>query len=50
MSRDELIDKFWSNIEFSQAITRENGDRLLRLLEKLEELGNADRIVRLLVV
>lgn len=50
MSKDELIDKFWSNVEFSQTITRENGDRLLRLLEKLEELGNVDSIVHLLVV
>jgi 2-methylcitrate dehydratase PrpD len=50
MSKDEIIAKFWANVEFSQTVTHGNADRLLRLLEKTEELDQVDRFVQLLVV
>jgi 2-methylcitrate dehydratase PrpD len=50
MSKDEIIAKFWANVEFSQTLPKKNADRLLELLEKLEELDHVDRIVQLLVV
>jgi 2-methylcitrate dehydratase PrpD len=50
MSKDELIAKFWTNIEFSQTISSENADRLLKILEKFEEVDRVDRIVELLAV
>ncbi|MGD0917166.1 MAG: MmgE/PrpD family protein [Thermodesulfobacteriota bacterium] len=50
MSKDEIIAKFWTNVEFSQTVTRKNADRLLTLLGNLEELDQVDRIVELLVV
>jgi 2-methylcitrate dehydratase PrpD len=50
ISKDEIIAKFWANVEFSQTVTRKNADRLLTLLGNLEELDEVDRIVELLVV
>jgi 2-methylcitrate dehydratase PrpD len=50
ISKDELMAKFWANVEFSQTVNRKNADRLLKLLENLEELDRVDRIVELLVV
>lgn len=49
MSKEEIIAKFWANVEFSQTVTDENAGRLLKLLEKLEELDQVDRIIKLLV-
>jgi len=50
MSKDEIIAKFWTNVEFSRTITRENAGKLLAILEKLENLDSVNRIVPLLVV
>lgn len=49
MSRDEIIAKFWTNVEFSRTITEKNARELLTLLEKLEELDDMNRIIKLLV-
>jgi 2-methylcitrate dehydratase PrpD len=49
MSKDKIIEKFRANIEFSQTVTKENGDKLLGLLDKLESLDNVNRIIALLV-
>jgi 2-methylcitrate dehydratase PrpD len=50
ISKDEIISKFWANVEFSQTVTRKNADRLLKLLGNLEELDQVNRIVELLAV
>jgi len=50
ISKDEIIAKFWANVQFSQTVTEKNASRLLKLLEKLEDLYQIDRIVELLVV
>jgi len=49
MSKDEIIAKFRANVDFSQTVTKENAERLLGLLENLEELENINKIVELLV-
>jgi 2-methylcitrate dehydratase PrpD len=49
ISRDELIAKFWGNVEFSQTVTKDNAEAVLALLEKLEDLDDVNRIVSLLV-
>ncbi len=49
LSKDEIIAKFWTNVEFSQTVTREKAEALLTLLEGLEELDSVNRIVPLLV-
>ena len=49
VSKDEIVAKFWTNVEFSQTVTREKAESLLTLLKKLEELDSISRIVSLLV-
>ena len=49
VSKDEIIAKFWTNVDFSQAVTRRKAQALLDRLEKLEELDSVNRIVSLLV-
>jgi 2-methylcitrate dehydratase PrpD len=49
MSLDDIIAKFWTNIEFSRTVTKENAKELLNLLENLEELDSVNRIMPLLV-
>jgi len=49
MSRNEINDKFRSNVDFSQTVTERNAEKALKLLENLEELDNVNKIVELLV-
>jgi len=49
MSKDELIAKFRHQVEFSQTVTKENAEKLLSQLDKLEEVDNINKIVELLV-
>ena len=48
LSQDEIIEKFLSNLEFSQMIDRKKGEEFLALLDNLEELENVKEIVELL--
>jgi 2-methylcitrate dehydratase PrpD len=50
LSKDEIIAKFWLNVDYSGTIARYNAEKLLALLEKLEDLDSVNRIVQLLVV
>ncbi len=45
LSKDEIVDKFLSNLEFSQKISPAKGKKLLSLLDKLEELENITEII-----
>jgi 2-methylcitrate dehydratase PrpD len=49
LSRDELMAKFRGNVEFANRHTKQNADKLLLLLEKLEDLENINEIIWLLV-
>jgi 2-methylcitrate dehydratase PrpD len=49
MTRDDLIAKFMEQVEFSQAVSQDNADKLVELLEKLEEVDNIKKIVQLAV-
>jgi len=49
MSRDEIADKFRANVGFSRTVTRDNAQKVLDLLENLEELDSVNKIVALLV-
>jgi 2-methylcitrate dehydratase PrpD len=49
ISRDELIAKFWTNIEFSRTITQKNAQKALDLIENLENLDSVRKLVKLLV-
>lgn len=48
LSKDEIVDKFFSNLEYSQKIDRAKGEKLLSLLDKLEELENIKEVIDLL--
>jgi 2-methylcitrate dehydratase PrpD len=50
ISKEELLAKFRLNVDYSRTITGENAEKLLTLLENLEELDNVNRLVQLLVV
>lgn len=50
MSKDEIISKFWANIDFAKTVTKKNAGELLSLFSKLEELNNLNRVIDLLVV
>lgn len=49
LSKHELIDKFWDNVEFSKTIPKKNAERLLKILENLENLDNVGKMVDLLI-
>ncbi len=50
MSKDEILNKYRSNVAFSEAISEKNGEAILKLLEKLDGLENINKIVRLMTV
>jgi 2-methylcitrate dehydratase PrpD len=49
LSKDEIIAKFWENVEYSKTVTAQNANKLLKLLGELEELDSVDKIIELLV-
>jgi 2-methylcitrate dehydratase PrpD len=50
MSKDEIVDKFKENVNFSQTVPINNAEELLKLLDSLEELDSVSKIIKLLVV
>ncbi len=49
ISREELLTKYWMNIEFSRTVTRENAEKVLKMIEDLENLDNVRKLVDLLI-
>jgi 2-methylcitrate dehydratase PrpD len=49
LSRQELLDKFWMNIDFSRTITRKNALRFVEMVEDLENLDSVRELVDLLI-
>lgn len=49
ISKEELIAKYRMNIEFSNTVSRENADIVLKMIEDLENLDNVRKLVDLLV-
>jgi 2-methylcitrate dehydratase PrpD len=49
ISKEEIIAKFRVNVDYSKTVTPENAEKLLSLLDNLEEVDSVDKIVRLLV-
>jgi 2-methylcitrate dehydratase PrpD len=48
LSKEEIIAKFWKQVDFSQTVSREKAGRILDLVEKLEEMSNVQKITELL--
>jgi 2-methylcitrate dehydratase PrpD len=49
LSKDDILAKFWTNVEFCGKIDREKAMTFLTVVENLEELDSARRLVPLLV-
>ena len=49
LCKEEIVNKFWRQVDFSQTISREAAGKLLERIERLEELDNVSRITELLV-
>ena len=49
LSRDELLAKFWGNVEFAHKHEKSDAETLLELLENLEEQDSISEVARLLV-
>jgi 2-methylcitrate dehydratase PrpD len=49
LSEEEIVAKFRNNVEFSGTITAEKAEKLLDLLERVEDLDSVSRVVSLLV-
>ena len=45
MSRDEIIAKFMDQVEFSKMVSLKNAQKLVGLIEKLEEADNLNEIL-----
>jgi 2-methylcitrate dehydratase PrpD len=48
MTKDEIKDKFRANMEYSGAVSRDNAEKVLKLLENLDELDSVGSVVKLL--
>lgn len=49
LSREGLIEKFMNQVEFSQKVTRSNAEKIIEMVEKLEEIDNIRKIIELAV-
>jgi transcriptional/translational regulatory protein YebC/TACO1 len=49
LSRDALIAKFMGQVEFSQTVSREDAEKLVELLDKLEAVDDVRKVVKLAV-
>jgi len=49
MTREDILAKFWTNVEFSGKISRQKATELLKTIDKLEELDSIRKLVSLLV-
>ena len=47
LSRDGLIAKFMEQVEFSQMVNKKDAEKLVELMERLEEVDNVNKIVEL---
>jgi 2-methylcitrate dehydratase PrpD len=49
LPRKELLAKFWMNIDFSRTITRKNAEKIVKMVEDLENLDSVKKLVDLLI-
>jgi 2-methylcitrate dehydratase PrpD len=49
LSKEEIIKKFWKQVDFSRTVTKKAAEKLLERIEKFEELDHVNKITKLLV-
>ena len=50
LSKEEIEEKFWDNVTFSKTVSRDNAEKVLDMLNNIEEIDDIARLVKLLVV
>ncbi|MEM2424937.1 MAG: MmgE/PrpD family protein [Candidatus Bathyarchaeia archaeon] len=45
LSREEIIQKFYAQVKFSRTVSRKNAEKLLNLVQRLEEIDDVSKIV-----
>ena len=49
ISKDDILAKFWTNVEFNGRISKEKATKFLQIVENLEEVDSVGRLIPLLV-
>lgn len=49
LTRAEIKEKFRANVAFSKTVAKENGEKVLNMIERLEEVDDTTEVVNLLV-
>ena len=49
LTQEELYEKYWNNINYFRAISKENAQKALDMIESLETVGNVSDLIKLLV-
>jgi transcriptional/translational regulatory protein YebC/TACO1 len=50
LTKEEIEDKYRTNVAFAKAVTREKAETALDMLNNLEEIDDITKVVQLLVV
>ena len=50
VTREEIEQKFRENLTFSNTVTKENGEKILDLINNLEKVDDASRLMQLLCI
>ena len=49
LSKKELYEKFWNNINFIETVPERNAEKALDMLENLEQVDDVSKIIKLLI-
>jgi 2-methylcitrate dehydratase PrpD len=47
--KEEIVTKFWHQVDFSQTVSRKNAKKLIDLIDHLEEVENVNQLIELLI-
>lgn len=49
LTKEELMEKFWNNVNFSKTVSKENAEKALDMIENLEKVDNVSKMIKLLI-
>ena len=47
--REEIVAKFWHQVDFSKTVSRKNARKLIDLIDRLEKVEDVNKLVELLI-
>jgi 2-methylcitrate dehydratase PrpD len=50
LTTDEILEKFWNNVSFSNTVSKENSKKVLELLHNLEDVDDISQVTKLLTI